>query len=94
MATETVGIVVSAIPVDGEVDHREEGVGVHVLVFTHLAHRLVAKAQADAEAAQRLQDVIVVADDADELVVGFVHLLIFHLLHLKLYNTFAKLNIF
>ena len=36
------------------------------------------EAQADAERAQTLQDVIVVADDGNHLVVRFIHFLILH----------------
>ena len=34
----------------------------------------------DAEATEALQDIVIVSNDADHLVVSFIHLLIFHLL--------------
>ena len=72
-----VGLEIS-IPIDGEVDHCQERVGVDMIVVTGLLYGLVAEAQTDTETAQRLQEVVVVADKRDHLVIGLVHFLIFH----------------
>ena len=66
------------VAVNGVVDHRQERVRVHLVVLTGLLYGLVAEAQADAEAAQHLQQVVVVADERDHLVVRLIHLLISH----------------
>ena len=67
-----------SIAVDCEVDHREERIGIHIVVVARLLDGLVAKAQTDAETAQHLQQIVVVADQRDHLVVAFIHLLILH----------------
>ena len=64
--------------VDGKVDHCQERVGVHAIALASLPHRFVTKAQADAEAAQSLQQVVVVADERYHLVLGLIYLLILH----------------
>ena len=66
-----VGLELS-IPINGEVHHRQEGVGVHMIVLTGLAYRLVAESQADAEAAQRLQQVVIITDERHHLIVWLV----------------------
>ena len=50
-----------------------------MVVLTRFFDRLVAKAKADAEAAQHLQQVVIVANQRNHLVVGLIHLLILHL---------------
>ena len=49
-----------------------------VTIFAHVAHRLVAETQANAEGAKRLQDAVIVFDKQYHLIVGFVHLMILH----------------
>ena len=47
-------IVYVAVSVDGEVHHRQKGIGVHLLVFAHFAHRLVAETQVYSKASESL----------------------------------------
>ena len=75
---KAVDVSLVAIAVDGEVDDGKEGVGVNVLVFAHLFDGLVAKSQIDAKRAKALKDIVVVAYDGYQLVVGLIHFLIFH----------------
>jgi hypothetical protein len=75
---QTLGIVAVAIPVDGKVDHSQEGIGVYALVFADLLDGLVAKAEVDTKGSQTLQHIIIVPDDIDQFVIGLVHLLILH----------------
>ena len=81
---QAVGIVVLLIAIDGKVDHRQESIGIHLLLLTYLLDCLVAEAQVDAEATEALQYVVIVTNDADHLVVSFIHLLILHLSYLIL----------
>ena len=67
-----------AITVDGIVNHRQKSIGIYIIILTSLLHRLVAKAQTDTEAAKRLQQVIIIADQGNHLVIRLIHLLIFH----------------
>ena len=68
-----------AIAVDVVVDHCQEGIGIYIVILTRFHDRLVAEAQTDAEAAQHLQQVVVIANQRDHLVIRLIHLLIFHL---------------
>ena len=49
-----------------------------MVVLAGLLYGFVAKAEADAEAAKRLQQVVIVADEGYHLIVRLIHLLIFH----------------
>ena len=62
------------VVVDGEVDDREEGVGVHSVEAAGLADGQVAEAEVDAKGAQCLEDAVVVLDEGDHLVARLVHL--------------------
>ena len=84
---KTVNIFFVAIAIDGEVDHREEGVSVHALIFAHLSDRLVAKTQVDAKRTKTLEDIVVVAYDGDQLVVSLIHFLILHTYSLLYINN-------
>ena len=77
---EAVGIVILLIPIDGEIDHSQESIRVHILFLAHLTYGLVAKTKVNAETAQTLEDIVIVTDNADQLVVSLIHLLILHLL--------------
>ena len=66
------------IAVDGIVYHRQESIGIYIVILTCFLHGLVTKAKADAEAAERLQQVVIVADQGYHLVVRLIHLLILH----------------
>ena len=72
-----VGLELTVV-VGREVDHRQEGIGIYIVVLTRLHDRLIAKTKADAETAQHLQQVVIVADERDHLVVRLIHLLILH----------------
>ena len=67
-----------AIAVYREVHHSKKRICVHILIFTNLTHRLVAEAEIYAKPAKALQYVIVVGNQRYHLVVGFIHLVIFH----------------
>ena len=67
------------IAVDVVVDHCQEGIGIYAVVLTCFHDGLVAEAQTDAETAQHLQQVVIIANQRDHLVVCLIHLLIFHL---------------
>ena len=75
---QTRGIIVLLVAVDGKVHHRQEGISIYSLLFANLSHSLVAKAQIDTETTQALKDVVIIANNADHLVISFIHLLILH----------------
>ena len=75
-------VVADGLPIDGIVHHRQKGVAVDPIQFTRLFHRLVAKAQIDAEAAQGLQHAVVILDERNHPVLWLIHL---HILHTYLY---------
>ena len=75
---DTPVLIALSITVDREIHYSKECVGVHVLVLTHLLHRFVSKAQVNAKASQTLKDVVIVGDECNHLIVGFVHFLITH----------------
>ena len=67
-----------AIPIDGEVDHSQEGIGIHPVALAGFLNCLITKTKTDAETAQHLQEVVVIANQRNHLVVGLIHLLILH----------------
>ena len=75
---DTPVLIALSITVDREIHYSKEGIGVHVLVLTYLLHRFVSKAQVNAKASQTLKDVVIVGDECNHLIVGFVHFLITH----------------
>ena len=75
---DAVVVLEVGLVVDGEVDDGQEGVGVYVVHLAGLADGLVAEAEVDAEGAQGLQYAVVVLDEGDHLVTGFVHLEVLH----------------
>ena len=64
--------------VDGKVNHSQKRIGIHPIHLARLSHRLVAKAQIDAKAAQRLQYAVIVLDKRYHLILRFIHLQILH----------------
>ena len=76
-ADQLVGFKFSKV-ISRKVDHRQEGIGINVVVVTRLLHRLIAKAKVDAETSQHLQQIVIVADQRDHLVISLVHFLILH----------------
>ena len=71
-------IIIIGEVVDGEVDHRQESIGVYPVHLTGLSHRLVAKPQVDAKAAKCLQHTIIILDERDHLVLWLIHLQVLH----------------
>ena len=69
----------TSITIDGKIHHRKKGERVNILFLTHSSHRLVSKAQVDAEAPQTLQNVIIVFDKGNHLIVSLIYLLIAHI---------------
>ena len=72
-----VGLEVT-VAVNRIVDDSQEGIGVNIIIFTRLLHRLVAKTKVDAKTAKHLQQVIIIADQGDHLIIRLIHLLILH----------------
>ena len=82
------------IAVDGIVDYRQKGIGIHPVHLTRLADGLVAKSQMNAKGAQCLQHTVIIFDQRNHHVAGFIHLLILHCLLLSVLKNGAKLVIF
>ena len=84
-----VGLELTVV-VGREVDHRQEGVGVYIVVLARLHDCLITKTKADAETAQHLQQVVIIADERDHLVVRLIHLLILHLPNFFNFSNFSN----
>ena len=58
--------------------HKAFGLSVLFWTVGRIINRFVTKAQIDTETTQALKDVVIIANNADHLVISFIHLLIFH----------------
>ena len=80
----------SLVSIDGEIDDRQECISIYILLVADFAYRLVSEAKTNAEAAETLQQVVIILDKIDHLVFRLIHLLILHLV--LLFNIVCKIT--
>ena len=71
---QTVYRLCGDMSIDAEVHNRHKRICVDSLLIADLTYSLIAKAHANAECTEHLKDAVVIAYNADHLIVSLVHL--------------------